>query len=286
MFSKKILVTGCNGQLGLSLQKLYEAFPCYEFRFTDKHNLDITDEKALQNIFEAERFYAVLHFAAYTAVDKAENEQEMCRAINTDATKNIACLCEKHSAKLIFISTDFVFDGSLSTPYLPTDKTNPLSVYGLTKEQGEQAVLTYCNKSLVIRTSWLYSEFGNNFVKTMQKLGKERENLNVVFDQVGTPCYAEDLAKVVLLCLEKDFSRRILHFSNEGVCSWYDFAKKIMALSDINCKIRPIRSAEYPTDALRPSFSVLDKTDIKQFLNIEIPYWEESLIKCIKILGK
>ena len=272
--------------MGLSLRKLSEGFPCYEFTFTDRHNLDITNENALRNSFEAERFYAVLHFAAYTAVDKAESEKELCRTINTEATKTIACLCEEFSAKLIFISTDFVFDGSRSIPYLPTDKTNPLSVYGMTKAQGEEAALTYCSRSLVIRTSWLYSEFGNNFVKTMRKLGNEREVLNVVFDQVGTPCYAEDLARAVLLCLEKDFNRRILHFSNEGVCSWYDFAKKIMALSGVDCMVRPIRSAEYPTAAARPSFSVLDKADIKQFLNIEIPYWEESLTKCIKILDK
>lgn len=286
MLRKKILVTGCNGQLGLSLRKLSEGFPCYEFTFTDRHNLDITNENALRNSFEAEWFYAVLHFAAYTAVDKAESEKELCRTINTEATKTIACLCEEFSAKLIFISTDFVFDGSRSIPYLPTDKTSPLSVYGMTKAQGEEAALTYCSRSLVIRTSWLYSEFGNNFVKTMRKLGNEREVLNVVFDQVGTPCYAEDLARAVLLCLEKDFNRRILHFSNEGVCSWYDFAKKIMALSGVDCMVHPIRSAEYPTAAARPSFSVLDKADIKQFLNIEIPYWEESLTKCIKILDK
>ncbi len=286
MFMEKVLVTGCNGQLGLSLRKLIAAFPAYDFKFTDKHNLDITDKAALEKHFEEEQFNAVLHFAAYTAVDKAESESDLCRQINTEATETIARLCERHSSKLIFISTDFVFDGSQSSPYLPTDKPNPLSVYGSTKAQAEQAVLSLCTKSLVIRTSWLYSEFGNNFVKTMQRLGREREQLNVVFDQVGTPCYATDLANAVMMCLEKDFEARILHFSNEGVCSWYDFAKRIMALSHIDCKVKPIRSTDYPTAATRPHFSVLDKADIKQFLNIEIPHWEESLTECIKLLDK
>lgn len=279
---RNILVTGAKGQLGLSLQKIITTQTCYNFFFTDKDEADITNESALSDLFKTKEFYAVLHFAAYTAVDKAESEKDLCKAINTDATATIARLCETYSTKLLVISTDFVFDGSKTTPYLPYDKANPLSVYGKTKYEGEQMALQNCKHSLVIRTSWLYSEYGNNFVKTMLRLGSERKELGVVFDQTGTPCYARDLAKVVLLCLDKDFEGQILHFSNEGVCSWYDFALKIMQLGKKDCHVRPIRTADYPTPASRPAYSVLDKTDIKQFLGIEIPHWEESLSECLK----
>lgn len=279
---RNILVTGAKGQLGLSLQKIITTQTCYNFFFTDKDEADITNESALSDLFKTKEFYAVLHFAAYTAVDKAESETSLCKAINTDATATIARLCQTYSTKLLVISTDFVFDGSKTTPYLPSDKPNPLSVYGKTKYEGEQMALQNCKHCLVIRTSWLYSEYGNNFVKTMLRLGNERKELGVVFDQTGTPCYARDLAKVVLLCLDKDFEGQILHFSNEGVCSWYDFAVKIMQLGKKDCHVRPIRTADYPTPATRPAYSVLDKTDIKQFLGIEIPHWEESLNECLK----
>lgn len=279
---RNILVTGAKGQLGLSLQKIITTQTCYNFFFTDKDEADITNESALSDLFKTKEFYAVLHFAAYTAVDKAESEKDLCKAINTDATATIARLCETYSTKLLVISTDFVFDGSKTTPYLPSDKPNPLSVYGKTKYEGEQMALQNCKHCLVIRTSWLYSEYGNNFVKTMLRLGSERKELGVVFDQTGTPCYARDLAKVVLLCLDKDFEGQILHFSNEGVCSWYDFALKIMQLGKKDCHVRPIRTADYPTPATRPAYSVLDKADIKQFLGIEIPHWEESLSECLK----
>lgn len=281
---RNILVTGAKGQLGLSLQKIITTQTCYNFFFTDKDEADITNESALSDLFKTKEFYAVLHFAAYTAVDKAESEKDLCKAINTDATATIARLCETYSTKLLVISTDFVFDGSKTTPYLPSDKPNPLSVYGKTKYEGEQMALQNCKHCLVIRTSWLYSEYGNNFVKTMLRLGSERKELGVVFDQTGTPCYARDLAKAVLLCLDKDFEGQILHFSNEGVCSWYDFAVKIMQLGKKDCHVRPIRTADYPTPATRPAYSVLDKTDIKQFLGIEIPHWEESLSECLKRL--
>ena len=279
---RNILVTGAKGQLGLSLQKIITTQTCYNFFFTDKDEADITNESALSDLFKTKEFYAVLHFAAYTTVDKAESEKDLCKAINTDATATIARLCETYSTKLLVISTDFVFDGSKTTPYLPSDKPNPLSVYGKTKYEGEQMALQNCKHCLVIRTSWLYSEYGNNFVKTMLRLGSERKDLGVVFDQTGTPCYARDLAKVVLLCLDKDFEGQILHFSNEGVCSWYDFALKIMQLGKKDCHVRPIRTADYPTPASRPAYSVLDKADIKQFLGIEIPHWEESLSECLK----
>lgn len=281
---RNILVTGAKGQLGLSLQKIITTQTCYNFFFTDKDEADITNESALSDLFKTKEFYAVLHFAAYTAVDKAESDKDLCKAINTDATATIARLCETYSTKLLVISTDFVFDGSKTTPYLPSDKPNPLSIYGKTKYEGEQMALQNCKHCLVIRTSWLYSEYGNNFVKTMLRLGSERKELGVVFDQIGTPCYARDLAKVVLLCLDKDFEGQILHFSNEGVCSWYDFALKIMQLGKKDCHVRPIRTADYPTPASRPAYSVLDKADIKQFLGIEIPHWEESLNECLKRL--
>ena len=172
------------------------------------------------------------------------------------------------------------------SPYMPTDKPNPLSVYGTTKLQGEQAVLANCKQSIIIRTSWLYSEFGNNFVKTMRRLGSEKDEIGVVFDQVGSPCYATDLAKVVMMLLCKEFNGQIFHFSNEGVCSWYDFARKTMLLSGLKCKVRPITTTEYPTAATRPQFSLLDKSDIKTFLSIDIPHWEDSLAECIKTMEK
>ncbi|MEE1001130.1 MAG: dTDP-4-dehydrorhamnose reductase [Bacteroidales bacterium] len=281
---RNILVTGGNGQLGQSLKTLTEKNTDYNFIFVDKEEAELTDNKAISRLFETNSLYAVLHFAAYTAVDKAESETNLCKAINTDATATIARLCETYSTKLLVISTDFVFDGSKTTPYLPSDKPNPLSVYGKTKYEGEQMALQNCKHCLVIRTSWLYSEYGNNFVKTMLRLGSDRKELGVVFDQTGTPCYARDLAKVVLLCLDKDFEGQILHFSNEGVCSWYDFALKIMQLGKKDCHVRPIRTADYPTPASRPAYSVLDKADIKQFLGIEIPHWEESLNECLKRL--
>ncbi len=284
--SNKVLITGCQGQLGLSLRKFADDFPQYEFIYTDKEDLDITDNSALEYFFESKNLFAVLHFAAYTAVDKAESEEALCKKINTEATRNIAILCQKHSVKLLFVSTDFVFDGSQSTPYQPQDRTNPLSVYGKTKAEAEKAVLENCQFSLVMRTSWLYSEYGGNFVKTMRRLGTEKSELGVIFDQIGSPCYASDLAKAVLLCLDKDFQRQILHFSNEGVCSWYDFARKIMELSHLDCKVKPIKTSDYPTAAIRPHLSLLDKTETKTFLEIKIAHWEESLRECIKNMEK
>ena len=283
---KNILVTGSKGQLGRSLSKITKANNAYNFVFIDKEEADITSKEALEALFSQHKFFAVLHFAAYTAVDRAESEPETCELVNHKATEQIAKLCNQHSSKLLYISTDYVFDGTKPSPYIPTDKPNPLSVYGTTKLRGEQAVLANCKQSIIIRTSWLYSEFGNNFVKTMRRLGSEKDEIGVVFDQVGSPCYATDLAKVVMMLLCKEFNGQIFHFSNEGVCSWYDFARKAMLLSGLKCKVRPITTTEYPTAATRPQFSLLDKSDIKTFLSIDIPHWEDSLAECIKTMEK
>ena len=283
---KNILVTGSQGQLGRSLCKITKENNAYNFVFIDKEEADITSKEALEALFSQHKFFAVLHFAAYTAVDRAESEPETCELVNHKATEQIAKLCNQHSSKLLYISTDYVFDGTKPSPYMPTDKPNPLSVYGTTKLRGEQAVLANCKQSIIIRTSWLYSEFGNNFVKTMRRLGSEKDEIGVVFDQVGSPCYATDLAKVVMMLLCKEFNGQIFHFSNEGVCSWYDFARKAMLLSGLKCKVRPITTTEYPTAATRPQFSLLDKSDIKTFLSIDIPHWEDSLAECIKTMEK
>ena len=283
---KNILVTGSQGQLGRSLSKITKANNAYNFVFIDKEEADITSKEALEALFSQHKFFAVLHFAAYTAVDRAESEPETCELVNHKATEQIAKLCNQHSSKLLYISTDYVFDGTKPSPYMPTDKPNPLSVYGTTKLQGEQAVLANCKQSIIIRTSWLYSEFGNNFVKTMRRLGSEKDEIGVVFDQVGSPCYATDLAKVVMMLLCKEFNGQIFHFSNEGVCSWYDFARKTMLLSGLKCKVRSIKTTEYPTAATRPQFSLLDKSDIKTFLSIDISHWEDSLAECIKTMEK
>ena len=283
---KNILVTGSKGQLGRSLSKITKANNAYNFVFIDKEEADITSKEALEALFSQHKFFAVLHFAAYTAVDRAESEPETCELVNHKATEQIAKLCNQHSSKLLYISTDYVFDGTKPSPYMPTDKPNPLSVYGTTKLQGEQAVLANCKQSIIIRTSWLYSEFGNNFVKTMRRLGSEKDEIGVVFDQVGSPCYATDLAKVVMMLLCKEFNGQIFHFSNEGVCSWYDFARKTMLLSGLKSKVRPIKTTVYPTAATRPQFSLLDKSDIKTFLSIDIPHWEDSLAECIKTMER
>lgn len=286
IMSKTILVTGSKGQLGRSLSKITGTHKEYNFVFIDKEEADITSKEALEALFSQYDFFAVLHFAAYTAVDRAESQQEACELVNHKATEQIAKLCNQHSAKLLYISTDYVFDGTKPTPYLPTDTPNPLSVYGKTKLLGEQTVLANCKQSIIVRTSWLYSEFGNNFVKTMRRLGSEKTEIGVVFDQVGSPCYATDLAKAVMKLTDKEFKGQIFHFSNEGVCSWYDFARKTLQLSDLKCKVKPITTAEYPTTAARPSFSLLNKSDIKAFLSIDIPHWEDSLAECIKIMDK
>lgn len=270
------LVTGCNGQLGTALQSLLKDKAVY----IDREELDLTNEEDVKNYLSANPFDFIINCAAYTAVDKAETDAENAHKVNALAPLYLA----KYGKRLIHISTDYVFDGTSCHPYTEEDKTNPLSVYGKTKYLGEKNVLDNAHTAIIIRTAWLYSPHGGNFVKTMRKLGSEKEHLNVVFDQIGSPTNAYDLAEAIVNILPqiKENEKEIYHFSNEGVCSWYDFAKEIMEQSHLPCKISPIESKDYPTPAHRPHYSVLNKNKIKQRFNIEIPHWKEGLIKCLK----
>ena len=270
-----LLITGAKGQLGTVLRSL---FP--DAVAADKSDLDITDGDAV-NIFVKEyKIDTVINCAAYTAVDLAEDEYATAEKVNVLGPLNLS----KSVRRIIHISTDYVFDGSGGRPYVEDDKPNPLSIYGKTKWLGENAVLMNAECGAVIRASWLYSPYGSNFVKTIMKLGKERDSLNVVFDQVGTPTCADDLAAVIrtILFEMNENTVKLYHFSNEGVCSWYDFARTILKISKSNCHVNPIRSSEYPTKAVRPSYSVLDKGLIKNDFGISINHWEESLEKCLK----
>ncbi|MDD5267272.1 MAG: dTDP-4-dehydrorhamnose reductase [Methylococcales bacterium] len=287
---KSILVTGSNGQLGSELHKLSELRSDYTFTFISRQELDLSDSEAIQSWFHDKPFDVIINCAAYTAVDKAESEQDLARTINATAAGTLAAIAKEKNSSLIHISTDYVFDGKNFKPYRETDPTNPQGIYGLTKLEGEQAVLAINPaKSLIIRTSWVYSSFGNNFVKTMLRLGKEREELGVIFDQVGSPTSARDLAQAILsivqhpkLGTQKD--TEIYHFSNEGVCSWYDFAKTIFELSAIPCLVKPIETKDYPTPAKRPHYSLLNKAKIKETFGITIPYWKDSLQNCLDVL--
>lgn len=282
---KNVLVTGSEGQLGLSLKKIASNFTQYNFIYTDKDNLDICKEEELKAFFENNNLYCVLHFAAYTAVDKAEQEESLAEEINSKATLNIAKLCAKHKTRLVYISTDYVFEGKDCKPHSTQEKTSPLSVYGKTKLKGEENCLENNPLTFVIRTSWLYSEFKSNFVKTMINLSQTKEELNVIYDQVGSPTYARDLADFAVRVIEHINSKKILHYSNHGVCSWYDFARKAIELwGEKKIKINPILTSQYPTLATRPKFSVFDKSESEKLLNISIPHWEESLKECIKEL--
>jgi len=281
----KILVTGSNGQLGNEIGMLRSAYPSYEFLLTDLAELDITHEQAIDELFSQYKPAVVINCAAYTAVDKAEQEEKIAFLINSSAVGNLARAASKHHALLVHISTDYVFDGKNHRPYVENDPTNPVSMYAKSKHAGEQQIHSFANNALIIRTSWLYSEFGLNFVKTIMKYGKERGKLNVVFDQVGTPTYAHDLAKVILDIVEKktiSAGVEIFHFSNEGVTSWYDFAKAIVEFSGIDCRINPIETKDYPLPAARPYYSVFNKSKIKERFQIEIPFWRDSLRKCME----
>ncbi len=284
----KILVTGSNGQLGNEFRLLARDYPAFEFIFTDVAELDISSETDIETLVKAEQPVVIINCAAYTAVDKAEQEANLAFLINATAVGNLARVASKYNALLIHISTDYVFDGKGHKPYQEDDPTNPVSLYAKSKHAGEQQVQSYANKALIIRTSWLYSEFGSNFVKTILKYGKERGQLNVVFDQTGTPTYARDLAKAILDIIQKQpvFNGvEVFHYSNEGVASWYDFALAIIELSGISCKINPIETKDYPLPAIRPFYSVFNKSKIKQRFQIEIPYWRNSLKECIERLG-
>ena len=280
-----ILVTGCNGQLGNEMQLLEKLHPEHTYFNTDVAELDITNREAIEQFVGDNAIDGIVNCAAYTAVDKAEENQEFCHLLNADAPGFLAEAIEKRGGWMIQVSTDYVFDGTNHKPYVETDPVCPNSTYGRTKLAGEQAVLNNCKKSMIIRTAWLYSTFGNNFVKTMIRLGREKAELGVIFDQIGTPTYAHDLAVAIFAAISNGVVSGIYHFSNEGVISWYDFTKAIHRIAGIStCHVRPLHTEEYPTPAARPHYSVLDKTKIKQTYNIEIPYWEESLKDCIEKL--
>lgn len=279
-----VLVTGANGQLGQSIQSIANNYPEIEFVFCDSEKLDITDYDNVNAVFNEFIPNYCINAAAYTAVDKAESEPAKAFSINVLGPQNLAKICKMNNTILVHISTDFVFDGTKKTPYTELDEPNPTGVYGQTKLEGELAIQAIWEKHFIIRTSWVYSQFGNNFMKTMLRLASERDTLSVVDDQIGTPTNAVDLAEVLLKIIDSCHAELvsasnygIYNFSNEGQCSWYDFAKKIFEVNNINIDLQPIPSTSYPTPAQRPAYSVLDKSKIKSIFGIEIYAWEKSL---------
>ncbi|MBQ8423443.1 MAG: dTDP-4-dehydrorhamnose reductase [Coprobacter sp.] len=283
-----ILVTGANGQLGNEMRNLACADNANRYIFTDVQELDITDYDAVGKFVSANPIDFVVNCAAYTAVDKAESDIELCRKINAVAVENLAKASASVGAKMIHISTDYVYGGTNYRPYVETDPVAPMSVYGVTKLEGEQRLLATNQQSVILRTSWLYSIYGNNFVKTMIRLGHERQSLTVIFDQIGTPTYAADLAVAIVAIINgEQFVPGIYNFSDEGVCSWYDFARTIHRIAGIDsCRIAPIETIDYPTPATRPHYSVMNKKKIKDTYHIEIPHWEDSLRRCIALLNQ
>lgn len=283
---KNILITGCNGQLGNEMQLLAQENAQFTYFFTDVAELDICNEQAVQAFVMDNEIDCIVNCAAYTAVDKAEENQELCDKLNHLAPGYLASAVQQRGGSLIQISTDYVFDGTAHVPYTEDLPTCPASVYGTTKLAGEQLAMANCANTLIIRTAWLYSTFGNNFVKTMLRLGREKQQLGVIFDQIGTPTYAHDLAVAIMAAICQGIVPGIYHFSNEGVCSWYDFTQAIHRLADIQgCTLKPLHTAEYPTAAKRPHYSVLDKTKIKKTYNLQIPYWLDSLQVCLDKLN-
>lgn len=281
----KILITGVNGQLGQELKFLSQSNLRHTYFFADKQELDITDKNLVTKYILENKFDFVINCAAYTAVDKAEAEVQAAHKVNAEAVGYISEACLMSGAKLIHISTDFVFDGSSSKPIQENADTNPLSVYGKTKLDGELLAFQNNKDVVVVRTSWVYSSFGANFVKTIIRLCNERPALNIIYDQIGTPTYARDLAETLMVVVnKKEWFPGVYHYSNEGVASWYDFAIAIRDLKGYSTLINPIETHQYPTPATRPSFSVLNKKKIKDTYGIAIPYWRESLMKCIELL--
>jgi len=284
-----VLVTGSKGQLGSELQEEVSkvSLPDSHFFFTDKDELDISDQTEIKNFVETNHIDTIINCAAYTAVDKAEEDEISADKINHLAVRYLAEISKSNNIRLVHISTDYVFDGTNHKPYIESDMTNPNGVYGKTKLDGEKAMIDINpDNAIIIRTSWVYSSYGANFVKTMLRLGEDRDTLGVIFDQVGTPTYAKDLAQTILNILPKieNNNVEIYHYSNEGVCSWYDFSKTIFELSNINCQVNPIETKEYPTPAKRPHYSLLNKAKIKEDFDIEIPYWKSSVSECLKRL--
>lgn len=282
-----ILVTGANGQMGNELQALAAGFADYRFLFVTKEELNIADATATEKFFSEHTIDFCINCAAYTAVDKAETEPESALLINTTAVATLAAVCEKNNTQLIHISTDYVFDGTANQPYKETDKTNPVSVYGKSKLKGEELAMQNAPSTIIIRTAWLYSSFKANFVKTMLRLMKEKESINVVSDQFGCPTYAADLAAAIMQIITSNQSNKnpgIYHYSNAGITNWYEFAVAIKELTGSNCIVNPITTAEYPTAAKRPAYSVLDTAKIKEAFKLDTPNWETSLQKCMALL--
>ncbi len=272
----KILVTGSNGQLGSEIKALEFVYPQHNFIFTDVEELNLINKENVEAFFQDSKIEVCINCAAYTAVDKAEDEQDLAMLINDKAVENLAKICKMNNVRLIHISTDYVFDGTNYMPYKETDTPKPNSFYGHSKLRGEQTLLKNIDNYVIIRTSWLYSVFGNNFVKTMIRLGNERDELGVVVDQIGTPTHAADLAKAIMATVESN-KTGIYHYSNQGAISWYDFAKAIMQINGINCKVNAIESKDFPAKANRPFYSVLNKAKISKDFSIEVPYWLDSL---------
>lgn len=280
--SKNILITGANGQLGNEMRIVSQEQSTLVFHFTDVAELDICDIDAVERWVTEHNIHCIVNCAAYTNVNKAEEDVALCDKLNHLAPANLAAVAARHGIGLIHVSTDYVFNGKHHTPYREDDTPCPNSVYGSTKLAGEEAIMRLCPTAVIIRTAWLYSTFGDNFVKTMLRLGSERSEMGVVFDQIGTPTYARDLARAILHILHEGIVSGIYHYSNEGVCSWYDFAKAIFDLGGIStCTLKPLHTEEYPTPAARPHFSVLDKSKIKRVYGVEVPYWVDSLRDCM-----
>ena len=284
-----ILVMGSDGQLGSEFKAISTSYPFHTFTFLRRADVDLTDTAAIEEYFLGKEFDFIVNCAAYTAVDKAESESDLADTINHKAVETLALIAKEKNISLIHISTDYVFGGKNYRPYIESDPTDPQCIYGKTKLDGENAILAIApTNSVIIRTSWVYSFFGANFVKTMLRLAKERESLSVVYDQVGTPTYARDLAKAVVEIIPKIQNSKveIYNYSNEGVLSWYDFAKEIMKMAKLNCIINPIETKDYPTPATRPNYSLMNKSKIKNDFGITIPYWKDSLSECLKLLGE
>jgi dTDP-4-dehydrorhamnose reductase len=280
---QKILITGSNGQLGNEIRVLSEQYADFQFIFTDVAELDITSRGALSAFFSEHQPDVLINCAAYTAVDKAEDDRDNAFKINEYAVGLLGEMAHQSGARMIHVSTDYVFDGKSCLPYTEEMPVNPSSVYGQSKQAGDALLMQVCPQAAIVRTSWLYSSFGNNFVKTMRRLAAEREQLTVIFDQTGTPTYAADLAVALLtMASSSDFVPGVYHFSNEGVCSWYDFAIKIIGLSGLSCKVIPIESKDFPVRTPRPFYSVLNKQKIKKQYNLQIAHWEDGLIRCLE----
>ncbi|MEG1580973.1 MAG: dTDP-4-dehydrorhamnose reductase [Bacteroidaceae bacterium] len=280
-----LLITGCNGQLGNEMQILAKKNLQFHYFFTDLKELDICNEALVAEYIHKNEIDCIVNCAAFTAVDKAESELELCDRLNHLAPGYLAKAVNTRGGSMIQISTDYVFDGTAHLPYKEDEPTCPNTVYGNTKLAGEQLAISECKQTIVIRTAWLYSTFGNNFVKTMLRLGREKDKLGVISDQIGTPTYAANLAEAIFEILSQKIVPGIYHYSNEGVISWYDFTKAIHRIANLkSCEVNPLHTEDYPVAATRPNYSVLDKTKIKQVYGIHIPYWEESLAKCIALL--